>query len=241
VSVRRLVLLIAFAAGCVSAELHYSKPELAEVGYDLAAKAAAFYAEKYFPGSSVGPGEPVYDITDENTVVGWYFIADTNGEDTILFREYIELDEQLYEEYLMPLLINQPFDDLNALTKYGSQIEHYHAIYISNYFEHCPILNLEDGMQIAITGTPYDKKEICSRFNALQLSIKGLYSLLNSKVYAIQFEDNTGNQYYSIHLLNPVYYSANEMDELIDIISRMNIYNSPVLPTETWQDVVDGY
>ncbi len=237
---RQITLLLILVAGCVSAELCDTEPELREVGRDLAAKAAAFYAEKYFPGSSVGSGEPVYDIIEEGQIVGWYFIIDTNGEETISFREYIEFDARLHKEYLTPLLTNQPFEDLTALTKYNNQIENYKAIYISNYLEHCPFLHLEMGRVIAISGTPYSIKQVCELFNAYLVNINRLCSLPNSVIYAIQFEDNNGNSYYCINSLGKLYYSSDEIDEVITYL-KVYHYESRIQPSGTWQDILDSY
>jgi hypothetical protein len=113
---------------------------LVEAGYELATKAASLYVEESFPGSRLGLGEPVYDILDESSVLGWYYIIGTEGLEELSFSDFIEYDKVLYSKYMEPRLTGVYSKQNYDLTKYNESISRYRAIYISNYLDFGPVL-----------------------------------------------------------------------------------------------------
>ncbi|MCK4593484.1 hypothetical protein KAU45_03200 [bacterium] len=214
---RWIALLLLFTAGFTSAtELCDVEPALMEAGYDLATKAAAFYAEEYFPGSSVGPGEPVYDITDEKSVVSWYFIVDAKGEQELSFQEFVELNTNLYKKYLEPFLTGVYSTDNYDIIKYNQLITRYKAILISNYLNYGPLLLCDSHMRIHLSTVPEQISEISREYSTRLTDSYRLYALPNKPLISVCYETIDGRIIFAYQDIDDSkYYEQDNLEELI--------------------------
>ncbi len=212
-----IALLLLFTAGSTSAtELCVVEPALIEAGYDLAAKAAAFYAQEYFPGSSIGPGEPVYDITDEKSVVSWYFIVDAKGEEELSFHEFQELNTNLYECYMEPFLTGDYSTDHYDIIKYNQLITRYKAIFISNYLNYGPLLMLDSGIFLHLSSVPEQIAEISRKYNATLTDSYRLFTLPNMFLISVCYETIDGRIIFAYQDIDDSkYYKQDNLEELI--------------------------
>ncbi len=235
-----LIVAMVGAASAAESGLDAGEPELVEAGYVLATKAASLYAEEYFPGSSLGPGEPVYDITDENSIVGWYYIVDTNGENCVSFSEYLSYLDEMYIKYLSPLLLDEPFEDLNALTKFNNLLKRYKALYISNYLNYGPLLDIDKGRTITITTIPYQIKQISEMFNTELMDYYALCSLPNSSKFSIRYTDSESVTFYSIRLFEPVYFSSTDFNKVVKELRNNYIGKYQTEPLTIWGSIINS-
>jgi len=212
---RPITLLMILVVGCVSAELCDAEPELREVGYDLAAEAAAFYAEKYFPGSSVGPGEPVYDITDEDTVVSWYFIVDAKGEQRLSFHDYQELNTDLYKRYMGPFLVEEYSTANFDIITYGKLTERYIGLLISNNYIYKPLFYYDRGPIPPFSSVPEQMAEISRDYNTILVDWYRLFSLPNSPSISVCFKTTEGVRIYAYQNIDwSDYYEQDNLEGL---------------------------
>ncbi len=219
-----ITLLLILVAGCVSAELCDTEPELREVGRDLAAKAAAFYAERYFPGSSVGPGEPVYDITDEETVVGWYFIVDTMDIHEFTFHDYQELNTEMYKNYMEPFLTGVYSEENNDILEHHRQMKRYKSLYISNLLTSGPLYWREDGPIPPFCSVPEQMAEISREYDTTLVDWYRLFSLPNSPYISVCYKSTEGVRIYAYQNIDwSDYYEQDNLEGLIkDFNCRWN-------------------
>ncbi len=135
---RTLSLMILFAIvlsfGAVLAE---DTLELTEVGIELATKAAEIYAEELYPGSSFGPAEPIYNLTLDGSITGWYFFVDTTGETEPTKDDiYAAIDQ--WAPQLDTFLTNDEFERIQTIAQMF--IDKYKFIHINNHQEGEPLI-----------------------------------------------------------------------------------------------------